>query len=124
MTIFIRSLARGLLCLLAVSLIIACVGTELTVPSHHAGHPSARSGKLPVMTGLASDFESAPKQQAPSNPAHSHGEQGHGEQGHGEHGHGEASAVYTCPMHPEVERSEPGTCPKCGMKLVPKQASP
>jgi hypothetical protein len=25
---------------------------------------------------------------------------------------------YTCPMHPEVVRSAPGTCPKCGMALV------
>jgi Cu+-exporting ATPase len=27
--------------------------------------------------------------------------------------------IYTCPMHPEVKRSEPGTCPKCGMGLEP-----
>lgn len=27
---------------------------------------------------------------------------------------------YTCPMHPEVVQDSPGTCPKCGMKLVPK----
>src|SRR5713226_7556815 len=27
--------------------------------------------------------------------------------------------LYTCPMHPEVRSSSPGTCPKCGMKLVP-----
>ena len=26
---------------------------------------------------------------------------------------------YACPMHPEVTSSEPGTCPKCGMKLLP-----
>lgn len=26
--------------------------------------------------------------------------------------------MYTCPMHPEVQKDEPGTCPKCGMKLV------
>ncbi len=25
--------------------------------------------------------------------------------------------VYTCPMHPEIERDEPGSCPKCGMAL-------
>ncbi|MFZ1536852.1 MAG: heavy metal-binding domain-containing protein, partial [Chromatiaceae bacterium] len=24
---------------------------------------------------------------------------------------------YTCPMHPEVRRAEPGACPKCGMAL-------
>jgi CopA family copper-resistance protein len=26
--------------------------------------------------------------------------------------------IYTCPMHPEVQSSKPGTCPKCGMALV------
>ena len=29
-----------------------------------------------------------------------------------------AAVVYTCPMHPEVRSSKPGTCPKCGMALV------
>jgi P-type Cu+ transporter len=27
--------------------------------------------------------------------------------------------VYTCPMHPEVRRPGPGTCPACGMALEP-----
>jgi FtsP/CotA-like multicopper oxidase with cupredoxin domain len=26
---------------------------------------------------------------------------------------------WTCPMHPEIVRDEPGTCPICGMRLVP-----
>ncbi len=30
-----------------------------------------------------------------------------------------AGATYTCPMHPEIVRDEPGSCPKCGMALVP-----
>ena len=29
-------------------------------------------------------------------------------------------AVYTCPMHPEVQQDHPGDCPKCGMALEPK----
>ncbi len=29
-------------------------------------------------------------------------------------------AEYTCPMHPEVVRMGPGSCPKCGMALEPK----
>lgn len=28
-------------------------------------------------------------------------------------------ATYTCPMHPEIENKGPGSCPKCGMALVP-----
>ncbi len=28
--------------------------------------------------------------------------------------------IYTCPMHPEVQSSQPGNCPKCGMALVKK----
>src|ERR1700736_5822393 len=32
---------------------------------------------------------------------------------------------YTCPMHPEVVRAEPGQCPKCGTTLVPiKETKP
>ena len=28
-------------------------------------------------------------------------------------------ATYTCPMHPEIVQMGPGSCPKCGMALVP-----
>jgi Cu+-exporting ATPase len=31
---------------------------------------------------------------------------------------------YTCPMHPEIIRTEPGSCPICGMALEPKTISP
>lgn len=34
--------------------------------------------------------------------------------------HGEHEDVYTCPMHPTVTASRPGTCPICGMDLVRK----
>ena len=30
-----------------------------------------------------------------------------------------AGAQYTCPMHPEIVRDAPGSCPICGMALVP-----
>jgi Cu+-exporting ATPase len=32
-------------------------------------------------------------------------------------------ATYTCPMHPEIVRSEPGACPICGMSLEPLTAT-
>lgn len=28
-------------------------------------------------------------------------------------------AIYTCPMHPEIQKKGPGSCPKCGMALEP-----
>ena len=31
-----------------------------------------------------------------------------------------ADAIYTCPMHPEIEQVGPGACPICGMALEPK----
>lgn len=30
--------------------------------------------------------------------------------------------IYTCPMHPEVQKTEPGLCPICGMSLIPVSA--
>ncbi len=39
----------------------------------------------------------------------------------GEHA---TAATYACPMHPEIVATEPGTCPKCGMRLVPAQGEP
>ena len=30
-----------------------------------------------------------------------------------------ANGPYVCPMHPEVVSDDPGSCPKCGMKLLP-----
>ena len=63
------------------------------------------------------------------------------ERKHGAHGHGRhhaaahddlqsagappqppsatAGTVWTCPMHPEIRRDEPGACPICGMALEP-----
>lgn len=42
---------------------------------------------------------------------HSHGSMTHAAE--------ENPAQYTCPMHPDVVSDDPGSCPKCGMFLVP-----
>lgn len=48
---------------------------------------------------------------------------------HGSHAHhaplpapvtaSSASAIYTCPMHPQIRQEGPGSCPLCGMALEP-----
>src|SRR5687767_10833457 len=54
----------------------------------------------------------------------------HHHDGHHEHAHHAAhapvapatpkpGAQYTCPMHPQIVRDAPGSCPICGMALVP-----
>lgn len=35
----------------------------------------------------------------------------------------QSDQLYTCGMHPEVIRHEPGSCPICGMNLVPMKSS-
>jgi Cu+-exporting ATPase len=35
----------------------------------------------------------------------------------------DAGVVYTCPMHPEIVRDGPGSCPICGMALEPRTVS-
>ena len=36
-----------------------------------------------------------------------------------EHAKKHLNPKYVCPMHPEITKDTPGTCPICGMKLVP-----
>ncbi|MBB3462236.1 copper-transporting P-type ATPase [Rhizobium sp. BK377] len=65
----------------------------------------------------------------------------HTHEGHahspGDHHHGEKKpamqagirpgpregVIYTCPMHPQIRRPSPGTCPICGMTLEPEVAT-
>ena len=34
-----------------------------------------------------------------------------------------SDAIYTCPMHPQVRQTGPGSCPLCGMALEPEEVS-
>src|SRR5688572_16446069 len=40
---------------------------------------------------------------------------------HAQHTTEMVAEIYTCPMHPEIIRDKPGTCPICGMDLVKKE---
>lgn len=44
---------------------------------------------------------------------------GHGDSAAGPAEHGTSAELWTCAMHPQIRQSEPGTCPICGMALVP-----
>ena len=86
--------------------------TEL--PREHPAHPLAPA---PEYRPGPSPFEQTPTYSVPGAAIPgSAPETGPGHDGH----QGDAAPlVYTCPMHPEVIRSEPGECPECGMALRP-----
>jgi hypothetical protein len=114
--------------------LVACVGSELEVPANHPGNPEANNGTIASSTALGKAFDLHVEDTEPSDSSHA---------GHDHHAEGtpasspspEASvpaapspsqqtpdsATYVCPMHPEIVRKEPGKCPICGMKLVPKK---
>lgn len=39
------------------------------------------------------------------------------------HEHAAADQIWTCSMHPSIRQNEPGTCPLCGMDLIPASGS-
>jgi hypothetical protein len=104
-------------------------GTQSPAADPHAGHRAAvppgtstiaaapRSNtemqRLRPAATLSGDAFDAPAPASVSEAAKA--AQGGGHEGH------QATTVYSCPMHPEVTSDQPGTCPKCGMALVPKK---
>jgi hypothetical protein len=83
----------------AVGLAACADGTLPQRTARHPGHPAAAEGDGGGELAAISPH-AAPD--APPNQA----------------------TIYACPMHPEVVSNAPGTCPKCGMKLVPKPSPP
>ena len=73
--------------------------------------PHAHSAAAPLTLHRRNDARAAPPQPAPTDHAPTHSAPSHP---------APSSAIYTCPMHPEVEQVGPGACPICGMALEPK----
>jgi Cu(I)/Ag(I) efflux system membrane fusion protein len=48
----------------------------------------------------------------------------HGDETALEHAARHADPKFVCPMHPQIIRDEPGSCPICGMDLVEKEVEP
>src|SRR5688572_7173070 len=73
--------------------------------------------------GCRTKFAADPAKYLKAEPAQDHAHAGH----HHANGHGAAEAKpaaapgakWTCPMHPEIIRDGPGSCPICGMALEP-----
>ena len=117
----------------AALLLTACVKSDLEVPDDHPGIPDASPGQVAPSMALRKDPALA-ENSAPAASSHA---------GHEHHSGTPASAAseatqppssassqeapdtatYVCPMHPDIVRKEPGECPICGMKLVPKKAT-
>jgi len=109
-------------------LVVACASgpeTSSLTPNHPASPHATEAPASPVadtldLTAFATTAEKAASP-APAPSAHD----GHGASATpaSEPNAPPVKAVtYMCPMHPEVTSPTPGTCPKCGMKLVPKKS--
>lgn len=82
-----------------------------------AGDPPRRAAALDPSNAANGESASPPAtaEATAPRPAEDHASHVHG-------GRSAPSAVYACPMHPEVRQPGPGRCPKCGMTLVPVEA--
>jgi hypothetical protein len=94
------------------------------LPARHPASPQAPEAPVqPAPSALTQQPEATPARgSAPASPAPPSSPMPPPSAGHAheapEHQHeASAPAVYTCPMHPDVQASEPGSCPKCGMAL-------
>ena len=87
-----------------------------------------------VRQGEPGDCPTCGMRLVPEGDVGAHG--GHDHHAHAHHGHSAATdgrydtvpaawsvTVYTCPMHPDVRRTEPGSCPICGMGLELESAA-
>ena len=70
--------------------------TSLADPSN----PAALEAPFPPAPAMFGAPSSAPPSVAPTTPP--------------------GDVVYVCPMHSQIVRDAPGTCPICGMTLVPR----
>ena len=93
--------ARSILFSLTVALMTGCAGQpdSTPVPSEHPASAAAAETPIPPASQTLALSETSPGTTA-----------------------GDSATLYTCPHHPEVVSDEPGTCPKCHMKLRPTDA--
>ena len=104
------------------SLFLACTATELSAPRSHPGNSLAPTAQIAFATPLPR-AQHATEAASPL-PADSAVTEQHHHQGSDATTPTDSkapAATFTCVMHPEIVRDQPGNCPICGMKLVPKK---
>jgi Cu(I)/Ag(I) efflux system membrane fusion protein len=85
------------------------------------------AGKMRLATFLVTALLLAGCDREPTDQAASEPARAAADDTAAEHALKHADPLYRCPMHPDVVRKEPGTCPICGMDLVkvePAAAAP
>ncbi len=134
----LRWLGRGALFAAIAAFAFGCASYEPEpLPPDHPANPEAPESPAPPPSKTldVAAADPIPKVEAATLPHAGHGgHEGHGAAtaspapGHEAHGGAtppeapapsEAKVASTCPMHPEVASEKPGSCPKCGMDLVP-----
>ena len=92
---------------------VGCVSSDLATEPRDPTNPAASSAPQPPRSSaLSAGFD----------PFEAYGKATSAAPGSKREPKG--NVLYVCPMHPEVQRTEPGRCPKCGMPLEPRKAEP
>jgi hypothetical protein len=132
-----RHPTRRLLPMLGMLVLGGCASTysDPVLPAHHPANPAAEVAAAgePSRTLDVTGASPAPSQPAgteqrgddEAKPAPSSQPAGHEHDGLTPGaGTSASSALYVCPMHPEVTSDKPDQrCPKCGMKLKKKEGA-
>jgi hypothetical protein len=87
------------------ALLQGCASAPLPpiAPTHPASPAAAEAPPAAVMTTLGSTPQPPPDKSESAAPR---------------------ADVYTCPMHPQARAPQPGSCPICGMQLIPAESAP
>src|SRR5690606_7892789 len=89
----------------------------MTVDPDTAGHSTVHGGRQYYFcsSGCKAKFE--------TDPARYLAEDGKADDGEEVASQAPPGTIWTCPMHPEIRRDRPGSCPICGMALEPLVAT-
>lgn len=111
---------------LALALTAACLACSAVTPPPRFSAVSPADENAPeAASPLPAPVLSQQPESEPSPEAAPQSEPHAGHEGHGQPATPTESpegTVYTCPHHPEIQAQAPGSCPRCGTRLVRKPA--